>query len=293
LVIGEAMIELSAVRDNRAQIGVAGDTFNTAVYLSRSGLPTSYVSAVGDDPFSARVLEALAAERINASGVAQLKDKAVGLYAVSVDDRGERSFTYWRSESAARSLFAAPKISESLDQARKSDLLYLSGITLSLYPEEERHRLYSLLAAIRDRGGRVAFDSNFRPRGWSTKAVAREAISIAIEHATITLPTFDDEALLFGDETPEDCLRRHEAAGVEETIVKHGGEGALSSVAGWIRPPDLIEPTDTTGAGDSFNAAYLAARIRGETIANSVAQGHELAARVLLCPGAILPTGAR
>jgi len=290
LCFGEAMVELSAIQETNCRIAIAGDTFNTAVYLSRAGHRVGYVSAVGTCPFSTKLLGALGDENIDATSVPALPDQSVGLYAISVDDHGERSFTYWRSESAVRSLFESENADAVASALKDVETLYLSGITLSLYTAEAQRQILGILADRKNAGKRNTFDGNFRPRNWQDHDQARDIISEAISLSTWSMPTFDDEAMLFGDTSPEDTAKRHLDLGVDEVTVKHGAAGALVNGNHWVRPPETIKPIDTTGAGDSFNAAYLSSRLRGEATEDAALAGHRLAGQVLKVPGALIPS---
>ncbi|MGF1544436.1 MAG: sugar kinase [Parvularculaceae bacterium] len=290
VLFGEAMIELSDVEGARCRLGVAGDTYNTAVYMARRGVAVSYATALGDDPFSERILAALRRERIGVETVVRLPGQTPGVYAIEVDADGERRFTYWRSASAVRSFFKGDAAAEAIARMRAAPLLYLSGITLSLFDDEARARIASIAAAVRAAGGDVAFDTNYRPAGWPSPPAARDAVAAISPHVSIALPTFDDERALHGDETPETTAARWRDAGVEEVVVKHGAEGVFAARLGWRPPPAALRPVDTTGAGDSFNGAYLGVRSRGGSLEEAIAAGHDTAARVLMTPGAILPT---
>ena len=163
VVLGEAMIELSGITENSASIGVAGDTFNTAVYLARQDVDVQYVTALGVDQFSDRIRRALTAEHIGTDWIRTIPERIPGLYAISVDDEGERSFDYWRRKSAARKLFEAEGIEEVLTSISSTGLLYISGITLSIM----RDRIYELTALaerVRENGGHVVFDTNYNCR---------------------------------------------------------------------------------------------------------------------------------
>ncbi|MEM9837637.1 MAG: sugar kinase [Pseudomonadota bacterium] len=289
ITFGEAMVELSAIQDDQCRIGIGGDTFNTAVYLARNGHHVAYATAVGTCPFSAQLLDALHKENISKHLAPALPGRSVGLYAISVDDEGERSFTYWRSESAVRSLFDAPEANEVLSAMREVETLYLSGITLSLYTDEVQGQILNLMEERKSAGNRNVFDGNYRPRNWKNVEAARSVIMKAIGLATWSLPTFDDEAELFGDRTPEETAERHRATGADEVVVKHGADGALVDGVEWVKPPEKVTPKDTTGAGDSFNAAFLSARLRGASSVEAALAGHKLAARVLSVPGALIP----
>lgn len=286
---GEAMVELSAIQETSCRIGIGGDTFNTAVYLARAGHDVAYATAVGDCPFSTRLIDTLKTEAISTETALRLPGQSVGLYAISVDDEGERSFTYWRSQSAVRSMLSSPGASKIIDAMRNADTLYLTGITLSLFDDQDREQIFSLLEDRCAAEKRNVFDGNYRPRNWANAAAAREAIVRCVALATWSLPTFDDEQMLFGDTSPEATAERHRALGANEVIVKHGAAGALINGDTWIKPPATVKPLDTTGAGDSFNAGYIQARLEGHDSKNAVLAGHSLAGRVLKVPGALIP----
>lgn len=289
ICFGEAMVELSAIQDGSCRIGVGGDTFNTAVYLARAGHDVSYATAVGDCPFSAKLIESLETEGISPRLAPAIEGRSLGLYAIDVDPHGERSFTYWRSQSAVRSLLHSPFAEYVLNAMRKAGTLYLSGITLSLFALNDRKMIFDVMRERREAGMRTVFDGNYRPRNWHDEGEARTSIAQAVSLATWSLPTFDDEQMLFGDRSPEETAARHLELGAHEVIVKHGANGALIDGTKWIRPPNAVVPRDTTGAGDSFNAGYVAARANGTSAEDAVLDGHRLAGRVLMVPGALLP----
>lgn len=206
------------------------------------------------------------------------------------DAKGERSFLYWRGRAPARRLFDLSD-NATLDRLAAFDWLYFSGITLSLYGDTGRQRLIELLREARRRGGRVAFDGNYRPRGWPDAASARAAFDQILPLIDLAMPTAEDEAALFGDADPQQTLARLSAAGLREIVVKAGPAGCLLSSNGEIaevKPQTVLQPVDTTAAGDSFNAGYLAARINGAAMIDAAAAGHRLAGAVIMSPGALI-----
>ena len=196
--IGECMIELSELGDGRLSRTHGGDTLNTAVYLARLGVQVDYVTALGDDPFSEEMLAGWRREGVGTAHVLRLPGRLPGLYLIRRDARGERSFFYWRDRAPARELFALPETPAIVEALTGFGLLYFSGITLSLYGEAGRERLFAALERTRARGGRVAFDTNFRPRGWPDRAVAQAAYRRAIDYADFVLASTEDLELLFG-----------------------------------------------------------------------------------------------
>ncbi|MFC3060711.1 sugar kinase [Paenirhodobacter populi] len=290
--LGEVMIELSPAGPGLARIGVAGDTFNTAVYLRRLTDPAvrvSYVTALGDDIQSDRILAALREEGLDTSRIARVPDVMPGLYMITLDADNERSFSYWRGASAARTMFG-PGSALGPEDLAPCDLLYLSGISIAILAPDARRRLRDWIAGFRARGGRVAFDSNYRPRLWSGPDDARAEIRALWELTDIALPSLDDEIALFGDAGEAGVMARLAAWGVRDGALKRGARGprALDG-SGREIAPGPVGVIDTTAAGDSFNAGFLAGVTRGANITGCMETGHATAARVIGHPGAIVP----
>ncbi|MDQ0390766.1 sugar kinase [Labrys monachus] len=296
VAIGECMVELSRQPSGGMALGYGGDTFNTAVYAARLGLDTGYGTALGDDPYSQAIFDLAAAERVGMAGVPRLPGRVPGLYAIETDAKGERRFYYWRDSAPARSLFELPDTAALVERIEGAACVYFSGITLSLYSEPGLGRFREILQAARARGARIAFDGNFRPRGWAgDTARARRVFGGFLGLVDIVLPTFDDEQALWGDASPQATLARLASHGIGEIVVKDGINGAVlqaQGTAGIVPVPVAVTPVDTTAAGDSFNAGYLAGRLRERPAAEAALLGHRLAARVIGHRGAIIPPEA-
>lgn len=288
---GECMIELARGPDGSARVGFGGDTLNTALYLARLGIDTSYMTALGEDAWSADLKARWAQEGLDTTLTLTHPSRAAGLYAISTDARGERSFTYWRDQSAARAFFECDGALAALATASKARLLYLSGISLALFTPSQRDRIVELARHVRAQGRQVAFDPNYRARLWPSVQAFKTAISQLAPFMSVVLPSYDDEAAVWGDASPEASLARWSALGVDEVVVKHGACGALTS-DGWVASQIVTEIVDTTGAGDSFNAGYLAARLGGQDVVEAARAGAALAAQVVQYTGAIMPRSA-
>lgn len=292
VAIGECMVELSPTgTDGLWQQGFAGDTLNTAWY-ARASLPEAwhvdYVTRLGTDHFSDGILSFLSKNGLGISHVTRDENRGPGLYAIYLKD-GERSFTYWRGESAARGLADDPvALDRALDGA---SLVFVSGITAAILPPSARLVLQKALVAARKQGAQIAFDPNIRPRLWENMDSAQYWIGRFAESATIALPSFDDERAAFGDQSPEETVSRYRRAGSEEVVVKNGGHEIAwchLDQAGSVRDLSMAQPVDTTGAGDSFNGAYLSARLQGEAVPLAIAAGHAMASRVVMQRGALI-----
>ncbi|MEA2928422.1 MAG: 2-dehydro-3-deoxygluconokinase [Hyphomicrobiales bacterium] len=294
--IGEVMVELSRGPEGRYGLAYGGDTFNTAVYLARAGIPTTYATALGDDPYSDELMALAAAEGVGTELMLRVPGRQPGLYLIETDGKGERKFYYWRDTSPARELFELadwPTLAESLLSAR---LVYFSGVTLSLYSNIGLGRFLAALELARKQGAIVAFDGNFRPRGWKGDVTrTRTVFTEALKRVDIALPTFDDEAVLWGDTNPAATVERLQAFGIPEIVVKNGPNNALvahKTSREEVAVPEVVVPIDTTAAGDSFNAGYLAARLSGAEPTAAVGAAHSLAGQVIRHRGAIMPRAA-
>jgi 2-dehydro-3-deoxygluconokinase len=291
--VGEVLIEMARGADGRFSLSCGGDTFNTAVYLARAGIDVALATALGDDSYSDSIMALAAAEAVSGQFILRVPGRLPGLSLIENGPAGERSFRYWRDGAPARDLFELSdwmRVAEGLLSAR---LIYFSGITLSLYSNNAIGRFLALLEAARARGAKVAFDGNFRPRCWKGDLARTRTVFIeALKRVDIALPTFDDEAVLWGDPSPESTVARLQAFGIGEIVVKNGPNSALVAVAGaqeFVPVPEVMVPVDTMAAGDGFNAGYLAARLTGIEPAQAAGAAHRLAGDVIRHHGAFVP----
>jgi 2-dehydro-3-deoxygluconokinase len=293
--IGECMIELVERPDRTLTRGFGGDTLNTALYLARLGVPTDYVTILGTDTFSDEMLHAWNVEGIGTGKVLRLPGRLPGLYLIQTDAIGERRFFYWRDSAPVRQLFNLPETPQIQAALTASEMIYLSGITLSLFDEESRNRLFETLDIARLQGCVIAFDTNFRPRGWPDLHIARAVYDRMFTRSDIVLASVEDHFLLHGSSAAEDLLARLSAADVREMVVKlahpacHVAVGDETVV---VEAEPVAQIVDTTAAGDSFAAAYIAARRAGIGPVAAASIGHSLAGAVVGHRGAIIPRSA-
>ena len=293
--LGECMLELVHRPEGTFTMGFGGDTLNTAVYLARLGVPVDYVTALGDDPHSESMLAAWTAEGVGTAQVLRVPGRVPGLYMIETDDKGERRFLYWRDTAPARDLFVLPQSPALIAALEGYDLLYLSGISLAIWGEKGREVLFPLLDRLRERGGRVAFDTNWRPRLWPDKETAQAAYDAMLRRTDIALPGVEDLSALYGEPDAGAVLERVRSAGVPEIVLKLEQPGCIVAGAdGDVEVPSerVATVVDTTAAGDSFSAGYLAGRLAGRTPVEAARLAHKLAAIVIQHRGAIIPRDA-
>lgn len=298
VLFGECMIELRPCGDGLWRHSFAGDTYNTAVYLSRldrgQNHDIQFACGIGDDSFAQSMAAAWRSERVGNTYARCIPGRSTGLYAIKVDAAGERSFSYWRDTSAARAYF---EVAETpLEKPNKPiDIFYLSGISLGILPPSGLARLLALIEAMRARGTKIVFDNNYRPGLWNSGAQAAQAMDTFIARSDIALVTLEDYCVMQPDRSEQEIVESCLAMPAQELVLKRGDrstlvrreDGELGSVE-----VKAARPIDTTGAGDSFAAGYLSARIRGAPPMAAAAVGNALALRVVTHPGALMPRSA-
>jgi 2-dehydro-3-deoxygluconokinase len=287
LSIGECMVQLREEHKGKFAQGFGGDSLNTAVYLSRLGVSTSYLTALGTDSWSDAMIAQWNKEGVDTSLVNRVAGRMPGLYIIQNETNGERHFSYWRDRSPAREVFA--KEDQALAQAfLQFDRIYFTGVSLSLYGPEGRARLFDYLQRANDAGAWIVFDTNFRPAGWPDAKEADGAFRQAIEMADILFASHEDMSGVFG-KSGEALFN---IAPCAEKILKLPDASARLV---WRNHDEVVAPlpvkkvVDTTAAGDSFAAGYLAARLAGKSPLFATGIAHRLANIVIQHPGAIIP----
>jgi 2-dehydro-3-deoxygluconokinase len=287
LSIGECMLQLREERKGKFAQAFGGDSLNTAIYLSRLGVSTSYLTALGDDSWSDQMMALWQKEGVNTSLVRRMPGRMPGLYIIQNKSDGERQFSYWRERAPAREIF--DQDDQHLAQSFLGhDWIYFTGVTLSLYSKPARERLFDYMQRANDAGAWIVFDTNYRSRGWPNLKEADEAFRKAIHMADILFASQEDMNGVFG--RSGEAVFNH--ATCQEKILKLPDASARLV---WRNQDEVVAPlpvkkvVDTTAAGDSFAAAYLAARIGARAPLIAASAGHQLANVVIQHPGAIIP----
>ncbi|MBC6904275.1 sugar kinase [Saccharophagus sp. K07] len=302
LAIGEVMLELAPAGEFNGKklmaLGYAGDTYNTSIYLARLGVRTAYFTRLGDDPYSRELLQIMVQEGLDTASIEAVPGRTPGLYLIANQPNGERNFSFWRGQSPAREMFSTKESSSALEKRlQEVNTAYFSGVTIGILSDEARATLLCALAEFRARGGKVIFDNNYRPQLWRDRAHAQLAMDQSLAVADIALLTDDDAERLWGSGKPEDILDRCITAGVSEVVLKRGPNPVVVAIEPrdgqyqqriQVEVPPVAKVVDTTAAGDSFNAGYLAARFAGENIDRAAARGSRCAGVVIQHRGAIV-----
>lgn len=291
LSIGECMVELSQADDGHLRKGFAGDTFNTAWY-ARACLPADwsvdYFTALGDDAMSDEMVAFMGTAGIGTTEIRRLRGKTPGLYMINLKN-GERSFSYWRDSSAARQLAADGDVLRAAIES--SDVLYFSGITLAILPREDAYTLLAELRRAKAVGKLVVFDPNLRPRLWSSLDAMHTMIADGARAATLVMPSFDDEAAHFSDDSIASTIRRYRQYGADMVVVKNGPDGATIGIGAdetLVPAVKVAKVVDTTSAGDSFNGAFLAHYLLHDDPLAAAGFAAEIAAKVIQEHGALV-----
>ncbi|MBN6068122.1 sugar kinase [Aggregatibacter actinomycetemcomitans] len=295
--IGECMIELNGKPFGEMWQSYGGDTLNSATYLSRMSSPNDikvyYVSALGSDNLSEQMRMHWQADGVNTDWVLKDENHQPGLYLIQLDEQGERTFLYWRNQSAARYMVQHHDFSQVLSALEQVDMIYLSGISLAILPKNDRTFLLEQLIKLAKKGVQISFDSNFRPKLWDSFQEAQDCYLQLLPCVSLALVTFDDEQLLWNDTNEPATLTRLHQIGIPKVVVKCGRNGAIfsdsqTSEYGQVVPEPILNVVDTTSAGDSFNAGFLNGYLRNKPLDICCRQGNRVAGIVIQHKGAII-----
>ncbi|MFQ1015069.1 sugar kinase [Avibacterium paragallinarum] len=299
-IIGECMIELNGEPFGNMWQTYGGDTLNTATYLARvshsQDIAVHYITAMGADKLSQQMIQHWQQDHINTDNVLIDPHRQAGLYLIQLDKFGERTFLYWRSESAARYLLQHPDYAQVQQQLSEMDMIYLSGISLAILPDADRYALIAQLKQLASQGVRIAFDSNYRPKLWESVEKTQEIYTALLPFIDLALVTFDDEQALWGDSETAQSVQRLKDFGVKNIVLKQGKDGALFCDAQGneqhIATTPVANVVDTTSAGDAFNAGFLNGYLREKSPQQCCQQGNQVAGIVIQHKGAIIDKNA-
>jgi 2-dehydro-3-deoxygluconokinase len=292
LAIGEPMLEFhqrSGAGDPLYLQGFGGDTSNFAVAAARQGASVGLLTRLGGDPFGDRLLDLWQREGIDVSSVERDADAPTGIYFVSHDARGHQ-FSYYRSGSAASRLRPQDL---PLERIRALQLLHLSGISQAI-STSACDAAFVAMAEARAAGVRVSYDPNIRLKLWPA-ARARAVVLESLALADIVLPSLEDAHALFGEREPDDLVDALLDRGAGLVALKLGAEGAIVA-DGAVRtriPGRQVASVDATGAGDTFDGAFVSELLRGVAPVAAAHYANAAAALSTCGYGAVAPIPRR
>ncbi|MQA06023.1 MAG: sugar kinase [Streptosporangiales bacterium] len=279
--VGEtmAMVTPAAVEPLRTaesfRVEVGGAESNVALYLRDLGHRASWFSRLGADPLGERVLDYLRTRGVDVSSVVLDDTRPTGVYFKDPNPHGT-SVHYYRAGSAASGMGAADAARLPLDDV---DLVHTTGITCAL-SQSCTELMTALFDRCHDRGLRVSFDVNYRPKLWPA-TFAAQAIQAIARRTDVALVGLDEAVTLWGvtsaDEVPELF------APCPLVVVKDAAVGATAYRDGTSTyvPATEVDVVEPVGAGDAFAAGFLSALLSDADLASCLANGHRVAAHAL------------
>lgn len=266
--LGEAMVEFNQTGEGGGKTylqGFGGDTSNFAIAAARQGARVAYASALGDDAHGAMLRALWSQEGVDHAWVKTNADAYTGIYFVTHGESGHQ-FSFMRSGSAASRMAVADVPQDGI---AKAQVLHLSGISLAISPSA-CDASYAAIAAARQAGTQVSFDTNLRLRLWPVER-ARAVMTDVMRHCDICLPSYDDIVAITGLTDPDALVDHCLHLGASTVALKLGERGALVADA-YNRhtiAPHPCKPVDATGAGDTFGGAFVARLVAGDDLVSA------------------------
>ncbi|MBQ4888833.1 sugar kinase [Shewanella sp. MMG014] len=295
LAIGECMMELSEHSTSLLHRAFAGDTYNALVYAKQyePKIDCQFFSAIGHDQPSKAMRAAWGKNGINSQSALSIEQATIGIYAISTDNQGERSFSYWRNQSAATQMMKVLTTDKLLNRIGKVDLVFFSGISLGILTDEDKHLLLNLIQKFRQQGALIAFDPNYRTAMWQSVEHAKTWFDLAYQHCDIALPGVEEHQIIYNHNTASEVALYCQSLAVSEIVVKSGLDGTYIYDSNSLIDHQAFNPApqqvDSTAAGDSFAGTYLSSRLAGNSISLALADACFVAREVVQHKGALLP----
>lgn len=259
VALGEALIDFAPMEKNALGCpcfsqNPGGAPANVLAMASRLGAETAFLGKVGDDAFGHFLLETMRNAEINTDGVVISPDNPTTLAFVSLTEDGDRSFSFYRNETADVMLEKEEIMSEMVDNTR---VFHFGSVSMTAEPS----RSATFYAADRAKraGAIISYDPNYRPLLWKSEKEAGDEMKKGIPFAHIL--KVSDEELLFltGKEDEEEGSRILADMGPQIVIVTKGADGAFLRRGEYTEDFKTIrvDAVDTTGAGDTFLGSFL------------------------------------
>ena len=288
--IGEAMIEISNIKNSFYNQSFAGDTLNFCNYLDKKKLNAFFLSAIGKSEINQSLLDFVKSKNISTKYIKQINQFEVGLYLIKNKDNGEKQFFYWRDESAAKQYFNNIDFLNLYKELKNFDYIYFSGITLSIIHISKLNNFIKLLKLLKRKKIKIVFDFNIRPSRWNKKN-----LNIFLD----SVLKFVDICFLSGEDmnywknknnikSYEQIVRKYK---LKHSIFRKNAKFTyvfLNKTRYVFKNKLLKKVVDTSGAGDGFNAAYLSNFIVNNDPVLALKAGSSLGSKIVMKKGAIV-----
>ncbi|CAN1503570.1 RbsK Sugar kinases, ribokinase family [Rhabdaerophilaceae bacterium] len=292
LAFGEPLMEFAATSRGGEQLflpGHGGDTSNAIIAAARQGARTAYFTALGQDAFGDDFMALWQREGVDCSSVIRRRDAATGLYFITYGPDGHQ-FSYWRAGSAA-SLVRPDEI--PAPQVKSARVLHVSGISQAISTSCS-DAVFAAIQTARANNTLVSYDTNLRLRLWPLER-ARAVTHAAMAMADFALPGLDDAQQLTGKTTPEDICAFYLALGARVVALTLGKDGTMVATPEQTRlvPGFPVKAIDASGAGDTFDGAFLAEWLRNPDPFAAASFANAAAALATQGQGAVAPMPRR
>jgi fructokinase len=284
--LGESLIDFLSIGEQdgaelfRKQAG--GAPMNVACGIARLGGEAAFVGKVGDDDFGRFLKATMEREGVNTSGLRLSDEAGTGLAFVSLDEQGDRSFTFYRDPAA--DMLLRP---DELPRELLSSCVAFHHGSISLITEPAREATLQARRLAKEGGAFISYDPNLRELLWPSLDDARARILEAMDGADLVKVSSEELAFLAGDDE-EDAIRALFARGPDTVVLTRGADGCTVRTKAGDRadvPGSKVDVIDTTGCGDAFVAAFLHALFDDDL------HDLELAARRGCASGGLCATG--
>ena len=288
--IGEAMIEISNIKNSLYNQSFAGDTLNFCNYLDKKKLNAFFLSAIGKSEINQSLLDFVKSKKISTKYIKQINKIEVGLYLIKNKNNGEKQFFYWRDESAAKVYFNNIDFLNLYKELKNFDYIYFSGITLSIIHVSKLNNFIKLLKLLKNKKIKIVFDLNIRPNRWNKKNL-NIFLDLVLKFVDICFLSGEDMNYWKNKnniKSYEQIVRKYK---IKHSIFRKNAEYTyvfLNKTRYVFKNKLIKKVVDTSGAGDGFNAAYLSNFIVNNDPVLALKAGSSLGSKIVMKKGAIV-----
>ena len=284
--------DISSLENNSSnmKINFGGDTYNSAVYFSRltnNKTNTFYSTALGKDNFSKKMISRFKNENIKCDYIRTDGENPPGLYSIESNEKGERSFSYWRDQSPSKYIFLGSKGKKLVKDINNADVFYYTGISAGILDEKQRKDLINIGSTANICG----FDFNYRSQLHYNKKVSQLLFNEINNRVDIHFVSFDDARELFKIKNP---LEIFEIINEKKNLIliRYKNSIIFKNKQQEIKTVTVPhgEVVDTTAAGDAFNGSFLAIMNNNKNVPveENILISHSVTREVIKHRGAII-----